>query len=114
MFPIDKYKFIIYKDPKTNSMNTIAISTYTGKIVKGIAKCSPNDTYNEDIGKKLAAARCNYKICQLRAKNAKNKMDESKEVYEKAKNHLEKMKSYNKDSKNKLKEAKNHIKDLTF
>ena len=46
-FPIDKYKFA-YRTDKDGIKYVIAISTYAGKTVKGIAVCSPEDEYDED------------------------------------------------------------------
>lgn len=51
----------------------IALSTYAGKTVRGIAKCHPNDTFDVEFGRKLAAARCNAKIAAKRAANARRK-----------------------------------------
>ncbi len=48
----------------------IALSTYAGRTVRGIAKCHPNDEFNEEYGKKLAAARCNQKIAAKRYERA--------------------------------------------
>lgn len=44
---------------------------YAGKTVKGIAKRDPEDEFNLEVGKKLARARCEYK---LRKKQLKNKI----------------------------------------
>lgn len=51
----------------------IALSSYAGRPVRGIAKCHPNDTFDVEYGKKLAAARCNYKIAVKRHKAAQDK-----------------------------------------
>lgn len=48
----------------------IALSTYAGKTVRGVAKCHPNDEFNEEYGKQLAAARCNRKIAAKRYNRA--------------------------------------------
>lgn len=48
----------------------IALSTYAGKTVRGIAKCHPTDEFNEEYGKRLAAARCNRKIAAKRYERA--------------------------------------------
>ena len=36
----------------------IAITTYAGKTVRGIAKCSPDDSFSKEKGEELAVARC--------------------------------------------------------
>jgi hypothetical protein len=57
-FPFDKYKYY------HNGNQVIAVSTFAGKTVKGIAKCDPNDTFSLETGKHLAALKCNNKIPQ--------------------------------------------------
>ena len=47
-----RYRFI-----ETNN-KVICISTYAKKVVRGVAKCSPNDNFDIEIGKKLAQLRC--------------------------------------------------------
>ena len=44
---------------------------YAGKTVKGVAKRDPEDEFDLEVGKKLARARCEYK---LRKKQLKNKL----------------------------------------
>lgn len=63
-FSPDKYRYIV------NGNTVIAISTYAGKTVKGVAKCDPEDTFDLEKGKKLAAARCNEKVCRKRLRRA--------------------------------------------
>ena len=70
-FSLDKYKFI------THDNEVIAISTYAGKTVRGIAKLHPQDTFNLENGKKLAAARCNEKIAAKRFARAVKKIKEA-------------------------------------
>lgn len=77
MFPIEKYKF--YTDNKTY---VIAESTYAGIPIQAKAKCSPEDTFDLDFGKKLAAARCNLKICKKRYKVANEKVKKEQYFYE--------------------------------
>lgn len=65
-FSPDMYRYV-------DTGNTvIAISSYAGKTVKGIAKCDPKDEFNLESGKKLAAARCNAKVCKKRMQRANN------------------------------------------
>lgn len=61
------YQYAFYE---RNGVKYIAaISSYKKRTVKGIAKCHPEDVYDEDFGKKLAEARCSKKINHLRSKN---------------------------------------------
>ena len=63
----------------------ICISTYAKKVVKGIAKCSPNDNFDIEIGKKLAQLRCDEKIADKRANRALDKYLEAGEILAEAK-----------------------------
>ena len=68
----------------------IAVSTYAGKTVRGIAICSPEDEFDIEFGKKLAAARCNEKVAEKRLNRASNKfnalLDERNELFVKLEN----------------------------
>ena len=64
------YKYVV------TPTKVIALSSYGGRTVRGIAKCHPGDTFNEDVGKALAAARCNEKIAAKRYARAQKKYSE--------------------------------------
>ena len=54
----------------TNGKNTVvAVASYAGKRVRGVAKCSDKDEFDLAKGEKLAAARCNLTIAKMREKN---------------------------------------------
>lgn len=91
-FPIDKYRFYVTKD------KVIAVSTYAGKTVRGVAKCAPGDTFNVEIGKQLAAARCNEKIAKKRHERAKKKYIMAVDKASAAVEEAQKMKKYNEES----------------
>ena len=78
-----KYALNKYKYARTGN-KVIAISTYAGRTVKGVAKTDPRDTFSLEDGKKLAAARCNAKIAIKRAKNAEFQLIRAKEALEQA------------------------------
>jgi hypothetical protein len=80
------YSYIIDKDNRT----VTAISEYAGKPVKGIAKCSPEDVFNEDIGLKLAIARCKAKIADKQYKTTKEKVKRAQFLVSQANKRLEK------------------------
>ena len=44
----------------------VVVSRYAGKVVRGVAKCSPGDTYDVKKGEKLARLRCDEKIAEKR------------------------------------------------
>lgn len=64
-YPIEKYKIIVHDN------EVIAISTYAGKTVKGVAKADPRDDFDVETGKELAIARCAAKIAIKRQNRAK-------------------------------------------
>lgn len=55
----------------------ICLSTYAKRVVRGIAKCSPNDNFDLEIGEKLAQLRCDEKIADKRLKRAESKYFEA-------------------------------------
>ena len=60
------YKYVVTPN------KVIALSTYGGRTVRGVAKCHPNDTFNVEFGKALAAARCNQKVAAKRYARARS------------------------------------------
>lgn len=103
-FDASKYEYIIYTR-KDGVKEIIAFSTYAKKVVKGKATCDPKDTYDEEKGKKLAAARCNVRVARLRARRAAAKLKEANEQFEAAKKYLEDMSHYHHNSTLALTEA---------
>ena len=101
-----KYTFIHLKD------KIIAISTYAGRTVKGIAKCSPEDSFDPAAGEKLAAARCNEKVAKKRVKNAEKKLEEALRIQCEATRRVYKMTNYLDDSKKELAAASSEIETL--
>ena len=93
MFPISKYDFYT-----TKANETIAVSTYAGRTVRGKAKVDPRDRFDPEFGKELAAARCNAKIAYKRKQRARNKVAEARKEYNKALAHLQKMEKYERES----------------
>ena len=55
-YPIEKYRYYFTKT-KAGNPKIIATSTYAGRTVRGVAICGDGDSYDEETGKKLAAAR---------------------------------------------------------
>lgn len=81
-------RFKFYTD---NSHIVIAICSYGGKYVRGIAKCSPSDKFNFEDGKDIARARCEAKIADKRLKKAKQRYDEAAAALNKSTVEFEKM-----------------------
>lgn len=65
------YKF--FKSPAI----IVAIRSFGNKEIKGIARCSPNDTFDEDIGTKLAILRCDKKLAKAKLKEAELNLKEA-------------------------------------
>ena len=88
-FDYEKYNYFT-----NGSRKVVAVATYAGKPVRGIAKCDPKDTFSFATGKELAAARCNAKIAKKRKANAYNQMTAAKAAFEKAQRHFHDMTEY--------------------
>lgn len=88
MYPLSKYRFY------TNGNKVVAVSTYAGRTVRGVAKCAENDNFDLDKGRELAAARCAEKVAIKRFHRASTKLREAKEAFMKAKEHYDRMKDY--------------------
>ena len=99
----DNYKYFVYQKDDGSTV-VKAESTYCGKRVHGIAKCSPDDEFNLESGMKLAAARCNLKVAERRYKRACTRLTETKRILDFVQN------EYN-DAKNKLDEFGKMLKD---
>ena len=84
-------RYRIFRDGKGK---IVVASSYAGKIVRGIAKCNANDTYNEDTGIALATARCDVKIANKRVKRAMAKYDAATKAVNKANAEWEKAIKY--------------------
>ena len=86
------YRYII--NDSQHPTKVIALSTYAGKNVRGIAKCSPNDEFDLDVGCTLAQLRCDEKIASKRVDRAKMKVAQARAEYEKASKFLSEMEAY--------------------
>lgn len=69
-YPIKKYKFVVLPEQK----KVIALTSYAGKAVRGIAVCSEHDEFDIETGKRLAAARANVKVAMKRKARAEKKL----------------------------------------
>lgn len=108
-FPINKYKFVTHNHPIHGGVEYIAISSYAGKAVRGKAICHEDDTYSEERGKQLAAARCGAKIADKRAKRAEKCFAYAQQELEKAQKMYNKMKCYRDDAHNAAQDAHNAV-----
>jgi hypothetical protein len=90
----------------------IALSTYAGKTVRGVAKCHPNDTFDVEFGRKLAAARCNEKIARKRHERAFSQYAERIRKLSDAQVAANKSYAYYADATEQLREAKNYLDEV--
>ena len=111
-YGLDKYRFYIAeKDGKPYQV--IAISTYAGKEVRGVAKCDPRDEFNLEFGKELAATRCALKIAEKRKARATVEYRKAATAADEAVMRFNEMKQYFMDSVDQLDDAIEDIKKLT-
>ena len=110
-YGLDKYRFFIAeKDGKPYQV--IAVSTYAGKEVRGVAKCDPRDEFNLEFGKQLAAARCAYKIAEKRKARAIAEYRKAAFEADQAAMRFNEMKQYFMDSIDQLDDTIEEIKKL--
>lgn len=87
-YPLEKYKFYFAGN------KTVAVSSYAGKQVRGVATCAPSDKYDIEKGKRLAAARCALKIAEKRVAHADRRVEEARDKQLDANAYMEKMVEY--------------------
>lgn len=104
----DRYTYIVV--PKKRKV--IAYSTYAGQAVRGIAKCAPNDEFDIEFGKKLAAARCNVKVARKRLKRALERRDAAWEEFAQIEERLLKEEDYVDDANVALTEAEVYLESI--
>ena len=102
MKTLNMTKYNFYTDGKTK---VVAVSTYAGKVVRGVAKCDVNDTFSFEKGKELAAARCNEKIAKKRFTRAQNANMEILVEYARLMKKFQKVVNYKDDSQVAVTEA---------
>ena len=64
----------ICETSNTGIKKVIALGQYHGKVVRAVAKCSPEDEYSEEIGMELAEARLRQKLIKKRLNSAQNRL----------------------------------------
>ena len=92
------YQFDHKRADGTTCIRIVAVSSFAGKSVKAHADCHPNDEFDLNYGRALAAARCGEKIAAKRCKRAYNKVDEAQALVNAALAHLQKMMRYEADA----------------
>ena len=102
-YPLEKYRFY------EGNGKVVAVSTYAGKTVRGVAKCDPRDEFDVEKGKALAAARCAERVAVKRQARAKAEFNRAYANFTKAQKRLEDMNVYMIDSKKAVITAKENI-----
>ena len=111
-FPQNKYHFYTATKVTGEPYKVVAVSTYAGKRVRGKAKCNPEDAFDMEKGKELAAARCNARIAAKRAAAAHSKYVDAFSKFKDAEDYLIKMNEYKFDTQTALAEANKKVNDL--
>ncbi len=91
-YPLSKYKFFVFGN------QVVAVSTYAGKTVRGVAKCHPDDAYDVEKGKMLAALRCNARIAEKRLNRANEKVKDATRQLVNSQEHYSDMRQYQDDA----------------
>lgn len=104
MVDMNKFRFVSYTDGNGRKV-IVAISTYAGKHIRGIAKCDPVDEFSIEKGKKLAAARCHARIAGKRLERAKSKLAKAEEEIYLTKQYYHNMQNYLNDANDEYLEA---------
>ena len=90
----------------------VATSTYAGKTVRGVAKCSEHDEFDMNAGIQLAEARCNARIAEKRYANAQKQHEIALEALAKAQKRVDEMKAYVVDSQVAVLQANQMVTDV--
>lgn len=64
----ERYKYYVA------GRKVVCVSSYAKQKVRGVAICSDNDEFNEDVGKALARQRCDVKIARKRFRRAERRL----------------------------------------
>ena len=104
---MSKYKF--YSD---GANKIVAVSSYAGKTVRGVAKCDPRDSFDKNKGEELAQARCNFKVATKRFNRAISEVEKAKQAVITAQKKKKKMESYLTDAHNQLAQADRDLKKI--
>lgn len=89
-----EYKYKIDEKKRT----IVAMSTFAGKVIAGVARCAPTDEFDIETGKKIAAARCSVKVAEKRMKRANYCMADATAGLAWFQKRFEQMRKYQDDS----------------
>ena len=85
---------------------------YAGKTVKGVAKRDPEDEFDLEVGKKLARARCEYKLRKKQLKNKIKRCEIAEAELMIAQNHARNAVIYKVEAETNLETAKKALEEI--
>jgi hypothetical protein len=100
----NKYKYYSFHVDEEGK-KIIAVTHYAGRAVRGIAKCAPEDTFDIELGCKIAVARCEIKVARAKIRNAAAKYLEAAKAADAAQKRYDNMKQYYMDAVDQLDSA---------
>ena len=68
-------EYIVCTD-RDGRQKVVAITRHRGKTVRAVATCQPEDTFDEEFGKRVAKLKLELKLTDLRSKSAEREYDE--------------------------------------
>ena len=104
----EKYSYYLDVDSRAVS----AVSTFAGIPVIGVAKCKPDEKFSIELGKALAAARCNKKIAIKRERYARKRLKEATKAFYEAYEHYVEMMDYVADAYTRNKDASKRLEEV--
>ena len=105
-------KYHFYRNTANGTI--VCTTTYKGKMVRGIAKCNPEDNFDINLGKKLAYVRCKQKFAKKKLKHARKAYNEALFVEAKARHNLAKATDFVNDSDCLLKLATDELARIEY
>lgn len=93
-----KYRYMIDIEGK----KVICLTQFRGKTYRGISKCHPDDVFDEELGKKYARIRCDYKVALAKITCVSNEVVTAQEKLRVAQDELRKCEKYYESAKKQL------------
>lgn len=87
-----------YKVYHAGDNKIVVTCRYAGKTVRGVAKCSPCDTFDAQKGEDLARLRCDKKVAEKRVARANAAYAEALSALAAAQQRVDKMVEYRQDA----------------
>ena len=112
-YPLEKYQYYFATKVNGEPYKVVAVSTYAGRRVRGVAKCSPEDEFDIEKGKILAAARCSLKVSEKRRDRAVREFMKAKKAVAEANKRYRDMEVYMNDAFNAVAADIEYLKTLT-